>query len=99
MSGLSARFGHLGANSTSKTAPYTPVMEAKKPKMARRLKTAEDVRRFLAHIIRKLENNKIDPTVAGRLGYLANILVRCIEGSDLEQRLAALEQQLGEDDA
>ena len=62
--------------------------------MARRLKTMADVRRYLGSLINRTEAGILEPGVAGRLGFLANILVRVIEGSDLERRLDSLEQKL-----
>jgi hypothetical protein len=60
----------------------------------RRLKTLEDVRRYLANLINRTENKKVDPTLAGKLGYLANSLARVIEGSEIEKRVEVLERQL-----
>ncbi|MDA8307507.1 MAG: hypothetical protein M0Z81_11835 [Deltaproteobacteria bacterium] len=62
--------------------------------MARRLNTINDVRRFLASLITRLEpkvGDELDPALAGRLAYIANILVKCIESSDIERRLSELE--------
>jgi hypothetical protein len=58
----------------------------------RRLKNLEDVRRFLASIIRSVESKEIDPVVGGKLAYISSILIRAIEGSELETRVAALER-------
>ena len=60
--------------------------------MARRLKTIDDVRRYLANLILRTEGGQVDPALAGRLGYLANILTGCIKDSDLERRIAELEE-------
>ena len=60
----------------------------------RRLKTAEDCRRYLAFLIRELEADALDQAKAGKLGYLVSLLVRCIEGSELESRLSALEESV-----
>ena len=62
--------------------------------MARRLKTLTDLRRYVADLINRVEAGKLDPSVAGRLGYLANTLKGIIEGSDLEKRVADLEVAL-----
>jgi hypothetical protein len=59
----------------------------------RRLKTMEDVRRYLANLINRTEAGKVEPGTAGKLGYLASILTRVIEGSDLEKRVEALEKR------
>ena len=60
----------------------------------RRLKTAEDARRYLAFLIRACERGTLDPVKAGKLGYLTSLLVRCIEGSAIETRLDELEAEL-----
>ncbi len=61
--------------------------------MARRLKTLDDVRRYLADTINRLEAGQLDANVAGRIGYLCNVLKSVIEGSDIERRVAELEKQ------
>jgi hypothetical protein len=65
--------------------------------MARRLKTLTDLRRYIADLINRVEAEKVDPAIAGRLGYLANILRGIIEGSDLEKRVTDLESTLQKD--
>jgi len=57
----------------------------------RRLKTATDLRRYLANLINRVEQGETSPEMASKLGYLSNILLRVIEGSDLEKRIEALE--------
>jgi hypothetical protein len=64
--------------------------------MAKRLKTAVDLRRYLANLINRVESGEIETDRAGKLGYLANILLRVIEHSDLEERIEKLEKQLSE---
>ncbi|MBW2092006.1 MAG: hypothetical protein JRI34_07785 [Deltaproteobacteria bacterium] len=64
--------------------------------MARRFKSQDDVRRYLATLINRLEKDKVKPEMAGRCAYIANILLRAIEGSDLERRIEALESRLTE---
>lgn len=59
------------------------------------MKTTDDVRRYLADLINRLEAGQIEPAVAGRCGFLCNILLRAIEGGLLEDRVAALERQFG----
>jgi hypothetical protein len=62
--------------------------------MARRLKSFDDVRRLLASVINRLETKEIDPAIAGRITYTANVLLRALEARDIEnmeKRLAALE--------
>jgi hypothetical protein len=63
--------------------------------MSKRLKSFDDVRRLLASVINRLEAGLIDPAIAGRITFTANVLLRAIEGSqfqDLEKRLAAIEE-------
>jgi hypothetical protein len=60
----------------------------------RRLKTMEDVRRFLADTVNKLNRDEIEINKASKLGYLLQIMARVIEGSDLEKRITELEKTL-----
>jgi len=65
----------------------------------RQLRTLADVRRFIASVICRLEEscpdkNLLDAGTAGRLGYLANILAGIIKDSDLEKRIALLEERM-----
>ncbi|MFZ2447505.1 MAG: hypothetical protein WAW37_14210 [Syntrophobacteraceae bacterium] len=65
--------------------------------MAKRLKTIADVRRYLANLINRLEERNgedLDPKLAGRLAYIANILVGAIKDSDIENRISAIESRL-----
>ena len=57
----------------------------------RRLKTMDDLRRFVADLINRMESGLVEPALAGRLGYLANILKGIIERGDLESRIEDLE--------
>ena len=59
----------------------------------RRLKTLEDVRRYLANLINRTEAGEVEPTLAGRLGFLANSLAHIIEQTDIEKCLEALEEK------
>lgn len=60
----------------------------------KRLKTLADVRRYLAGLVNRLENGEVDPSIAGRAGYLCNILSSCIKDSDIEARIAKLEKEI-----
>lgn len=64
--------------------------------MARKLVTLEDLRRYLSHVINGTETGKIPPPVAGKLIYGCNVLKGVIEGTTLEDRVAALEASLKE---
>jgi len=57
----------------------------------RRLKTASDLRRYLASLINRVEQGETTPEMASKLGYLSNILLRVIEGTDFEKRISELE--------
>lgn len=63
----------------------------------KRLKTIDDVRRYLADLIHRVEataDGKIDGTLAGRLAYISNILLGAIKDSDIERRIVELEKQM-----
>jgi hypothetical protein len=68
-------------------------MGMKKPS-TRRLKSMEDVRRFLADVINQTNRDEIDPAKASKLGYLCQIIARVIEGGEIEKRVSELEKQL-----
>jgi len=59
--------------------------------MAKRLKTAFDCRRYLANLVNRAEIGEVDVALAGKLGFLINILLRSIEASSLEDRVKNLE--------
>ncbi|MGA7878384.1 MAG: hypothetical protein WCA08_22180 [Desulfoferrobacter sp.] len=69
--------------------------EEKKPRKYR-LKTLDDLRRYLARLINETEAGTIDPSVSGRLGYLCNILKSVISEAELEGRVAELERLIKE---
>ena len=56
-----------------------------------RLYTAGDVRDLLAETIQQVRTGAIDTRTANAVGYLASVLLRAVEGHDLEARLEALE--------
>jgi hypothetical protein len=58
-------------------------------------RTAQEVRVALGEFISDVRSKRLDPKVAGILGSLASVLLRSIEVSDIEMRLAALESVLG----
>jgi len=62
--------------------------------MARRFQSLTDIRRYLASVINRLESGQLDASVAGKLGFLSNILARVIEGSSLEERVSNLEKKV-----
>jgi hypothetical protein len=70
-----------------------PPMEGKKP-YRKRLKTLEDVRIYLARLINEARMGEVEPSLAGKLGFLLNILRGVIVDSDLEARVGKLEKEL-----
>ena len=60
----------------------------------KRLKSIEDVRRYIAGLINRAEAGQVEPGLAGKLGYLSSILVRILESTDLERRIEALEAKM-----
>jgi hypothetical protein len=62
----------------------------------RRLKTMEDVRRYIANLINRTESGEVDGMLAGKLGYLSNILIKIIEGGELEKRVDLLEEEINQ---
>ena len=60
----------------------------------RRLKSTSDVRRYLAYLINSTGAGEIEPQTAGRLAYIANILLKSIEASELEKRIEEIEQKI-----
>jgi hypothetical protein len=60
----------------------------------KRLKNLEDCRRYLAGLVNRTESGEIEPQLAGKLGYLVNILISAIKDSDLERRIEEIETHL-----
>jgi hypothetical protein len=56
------------------------------------LSSAKDVSRLLADTINQTLRGEIDPRIANTVGYLATNLVKTIDRTDVEARLARLEQ-------
>lgn len=56
--------------------------------------TFVDVRKVLGLALRDLRSEKIDENRARAIAYVCQVLSRVIETSDVEQRLAALEEKL-----
>lgn len=50
------------------------------------------VRQEMARVYREARRGEISEQKAGRLCYILSLIARIIEGSDLEQRVAKLEQ-------
>jgi hypothetical protein len=64
--------------------------------MTRRLKTPSDCRRHFAFIINQVHTGAMDPAKAGKLGYLLNILIRCLEVQHQQNKVETLSERLDE---
>ena len=62
----------------------------------RRLKSLGDIRKYLAYVLNEYENGQADETKVKTVAYCCNILSGVIKDSEIESRLAALEQQMQE---
>ncbi len=60
----------------------------------RRLNTIQDLRRYLANLINRTEAGKIEPDLAKGLTYMASILMRAIEGGEVERRIDEIEKKM-----
>ena len=69
-------------------------MEEKKVPRRKRLKTLADVRVYLARLINETRSGEVESGLAGKLGFLLNILRGVIADSDLEHRLEKLEKEI-----
>jgi len=65
--------------------------ERKAPR--KRLKTLGDVRVYLARLINETRAGEVEPGLAGKLGFLLNILRGVISDSELEARVSKLEAE------
>jgi hypothetical protein len=68
---------------------------SRKPNVGR-LSTMNSVRQEMARVYREARRGEISEQKAGRLCYILSLIARIIEGSDLEQRVAKLEQLYAE---
>jgi hypothetical protein len=77
-----------GVNRNRPTAVLSP--EVADPK----LETVTDVAGLLADTICRVRKGELDPRIANAVGYLAGVMIRALEGSDIERRIAELEETL-----
>ena len=59
----------------------------------KRLKTLDDLRRYLASLIVKTESGEVTPVMGGKLTYMVATLAKVITDSDLERRIVSLEEK------
>ena len=85
----SGRAAELGSKGGRRRTVYAPenLREFPPPK------SAADLRDLLAQSIIEIRNGKLEPKVANSISYLGAGFLRAIEVSDLESRLAALEER------
>ena len=62
----------------------------------KRLKTLQDVRKFLAFTTNQFNLDLIDAQKAKAIAYLCSILHQIIKNGDLESRIDELEKAVGE---
>ncbi|MBI5591977.1 MAG: hypothetical protein HY881_16035 [Deltaproteobacteria bacterium] len=62
--------------------------------MKRRFNTLADCRRYLADVLNRLEEGKVEADGVRVRSYATGILSKIIENSDLEDRVKALEAKL-----
>jgi hypothetical protein len=60
----------------------------------RRFKRSDDIRRYLASLLNRIETQELDPVTASKCAFISNILLRAIESSDIEARLSEIEKRL-----
>lgn len=60
----------------------------------RRFNNIQDLRRYLASLVNRLDKGTIDQATASKLAYICSILHRVLLDSDIETRLAALESKI-----
>ncbi len=59
----------------------------------RRLKTAGDIRRYLANVINDVHDGKMDLNKSGKIGFLCNVLLKSLEICDVDERIRRIEEQ------
>ena len=58
------------------------------------LHNGKDVAAFLAETINQVRKGRVSPKIASTVGYLSSLLMKALETSDIEERLARVEQAL-----
>jgi Family of unknown function (DUF5763) len=57
-------------------------------------RTAEQVRDVLGQAMSEVRARRLEPKIASTMGYLASVMLKSIETSDIAERVAALESTL-----
>ena len=63
----------------------------------RRFKTLEDIRRYLANVLDRLEAKELDGVEAKVRAYIAQVLAGIVKDSDLESRVLELEERFSKE--
>lgn len=84
-------------NTRSQAIHATPPLPPRRS--ARRLKTIENARAFVADVIRRVEDSvpegePLDPARARTLLYAAQVLISGIQGSELKREVDALKREM-----
>jgi hypothetical protein len=58
------------------------------------LHSGKDVAAFLAETINQVRKGRVSPKIASTVGYLSSLLMKALDTTDLEERLAKVEQVL-----
>lgn len=90
---------HFGIIEKNKINKEIPPMEEKKAPRRKRLKTLADVRVYLAALINETRSGAVESGLAGKLGFLLNILRGVIVDADLEARIEKLESEVGKNES
>ena len=92
-----AREGGAATRRSSERPAVLPADAADVP-----LHSGKDVAAFLAETINQVRKGRVSPKVASTVGYLSSLLMKALDTTDLEERLARVEQVLqmrGEDES
>jgi hypothetical protein len=89
LAGQRARGRRQGGQTRSKCMAVLPGQTPDAP-----LGSVTDVTGFLAQTINQVRKGQLDPKVANCCGYLVSVLLKAIEGGEMERRFAALEAKL-----
>lgn len=65
----------------------------------RRFNNVQDLRRYLANLVNRLDQGQIDQATASKLAYICSILHRVLLDSDIEARIVALESKIQDQEA
>src|SRR6266478_6639932 len=85
-----ARAAELGRMGGQKNRHYVDADEVRFPPPS----TPEDIKNMLSQVMVDVHTGKLHPRIASTLAYLSGPLLKAIESTDVQQRLARLEKEL-----